>query len=72
MRAKSATVEAMDNWFNNCLEPTLETLGVMNKPHCIFNVDESGFPLGGRPSHVLVWRGTKSVHTVIGGSGGKT
>ena len=69
VRAKSATVAMIDDWFESCLKPTLTELGLTEKPHCIYNVDETGFPLSGRPSHVLVKRGSKSVHTVIGGSG---
>ena len=57
VRAKSATVAMVDDWFNNHLHQTLLALDLLEKPQCIFNVDETGFPLSGRPSHVLVRRG---------------
>lgn len=55
--------------FKKCLEPTLDKLGLREKPQCIFNVDESGFPLSGRPAHVICKRGVKSPQCIIGGSG---
>lgn len=69
VRAKAATVQLIDDWFDNCLQPALTALNLTEKPQCIFNVDETGFSLSGRPNHVLVKRGSKSVHSVIGGSG---
>ena len=51
------------------MKPTLDNLGLHDKPHCIFNVDESGFPLSGWPSHILTKRGMKSPQAIIGGSG---
>ncbi len=69
IRARSATPEVINHWFLECLKPTLDHLGLVNKPHCIFNVDESGFPLSGRPAHIICKRGIKSPQAIIGGSG---
>ena len=71
VRAKAATPEVIDRWFNQCLKPTLDTLKIGDKPKCIYNVDESGFPLSGRPAHVICKRGMKSLQSIIGGSGRK-
>ena len=65
-RATAETSSRINHWFTECLKPALE---LSDSPECIFNVDESGFPMSGRPGHVLVRRGTKSLHTTIGGSG---
>lgn len=46
-----------------------DTLGLSDKPQCIFNVDENGFLLSGRPAHVIRKRGMKLPEAVIGGSG---
>ena len=69
VRARAATPEVVNHWFHQCLKPALDSLGLMDKPNCIYNVDESGFPLSGRPAHVICKRGMKSPQTVIGGSG---
>ena len=69
VRAKAATREVVDHWFIECLKPALEKLNLLDKPHLIFNVDESGLPLSGRPNHVLVRRGMKSPQALIGRSG---
>ena len=69
VRAKAATQEVVDHWFLECLKPTLDKLNLTSKPHCIFNVDESGFPISGRPTHVITKRGMKSPQAIIGGSG---
>ena len=69
VKAKAATPEVVNHWFHQCLKPALNSLGLMDKPNCIYNVDESGFPLIGRPAYVICKRGMKSPRTVIGGSG---
>ena len=69
VRAKAATSDVVDHWFFECLQPVLDKLQLQDKPQCIFNVDESGFPLSGRPAHIICKRGTKSPQTIIGGSG---
>ena len=53
VRAKAATSDIVDHWFFQCLKPVLDDLQLHEKPQCIFNVDESGFPLSGRPAHVI-------------------
>ena len=69
VRAKAATPHVINHWFLDCLKPTLDELGLHNKPQCIFNVDESGFPLSGRPAHIICKRGVKYPQAIIGGSG---
>ena len=70
VKAKAATFQCCDDhWFFECLQPVLNKLQLHDKSQCIFNVDESGFPLSGRPAHIICKRGTKSPQTVIGGSG---
>ena len=69
VRAKAATSDVVDHWFFQCLKPVLYDLQLHEKPQCIFNVDESGFPLSGRPAHVICKKGTKSPQAIIGGSG---
>ena len=53
VRSKAATPEVINHWFQQCLKLTLDELGLHDKPQCIFNVDESGFPLSGRPAHIV-------------------
>ncbi len=69
VRAIAATPEVVNHWFMECLKPMLVKLHLEEKPHCVFNVDENGFPLSGRPAHVIVKRGMKSPQAIIGGSG---
>ena len=69
LRAKAATPERVNHWFIECLKPTLDRLGLHDKLQCIYSVDKSGFPLSGRPAHVICNRGIKSPRSVIGGSG---
>ena len=68
-RARAAKPEIVNHWFIECLKPTLDTLGLTEKPWNIYNVDETGFPLSGNPGHILAKRGTKSPQAIIGGSG---
>ena len=64
-RAKAATPEKINHWFNQTLYPVLKQLGLEDHPHQIFNVDESGFPLAGRPGKILAPRGMKSPQSLI-------
>ena len=64
VRAKAATPEVINNWFMECLKSTLVKLNLEDK-----RVDESGFPLSGRPAQVTVKRGMMSPQSIIGGSG---
>jgi hypothetical protein len=69
IRARSATPEVIRHWFVECLRPALDKLQLHGKPNCIFNVDETGFPLSGKPGHIMAKQGTKSPQAFIGGSG---
>ena len=60
VRAESATVGMIHDWFQNCLKPSLESLGLVDKPSSIYNVDESGFLLSGRPGKVIAKRSPDS------------
>ena len=60
VRARAATPEVVNHWFHQCLKPALDSLGLMDKPNCIYNIDESGFPLSDRPAYVICKRGMKS------------
>ncbi len=53
IRAKAATPVVFSHWFDERLKPTLDKLNIGEKPHGVFNVDESGFPLSGRPAHII-------------------
>jgi len=57
-RAKGATLETINGWFK-LLKDVLTKLNIMDKPHSIYNMDESGFldDMGSRV--VVVKRGTK-------------
>ena len=68
-RARMATKENVDDWFLRCLKPQLQSLELLDKPQWIFNVDETGFSLSGKPGKVLAKKGIKSPQSVIGGSG---
>ena len=69
VRAKATTKPVIDHWFNNCLKQSLEDLDLFNKPEQIFNVNESGFPLGWTPKTILAKRGQKSPQALLAGSG---
>ena len=69
VRAIAATPELVNHWFIECLKPALDKYQLHGKPHCILDVDESGFPLSGRLAHIIVTRGMKSPQALIGGSG---
>ena len=43
----------MHHWFTEALKPTLDKLDLAEKPDRVFYVDESGFPLSGKPGMVL-------------------
>ena len=69
VRAQCSRVEIVNHWFIECLKPALDFLKLHNHPERIFNVDEVGFPLSGRPTSVLVKKGMKSPQSLIPGSG---
>ena len=68
-RANAATKANIDHWFLQCLEPVLQNLQLLENPKWIFNVDETGFPLGGKPRKVIAKKGIKSPQSLVGGSG---
>ena len=65
----AATKANIDHWFLQCLEPVLQNLQLLKNPKWIFNVDETGFPLGGKPRKVIAKKGIKSPQSLVGGSG---
>ncbi len=60
VRARASTAEEIKHWFEECLGPVLDSLQLIGKPHRIFNVDESGFPLSWTPQSILTRRGQKT------------
>ena len=69
VRARATTRELVNHWFKDVLEPTLNELGLKNKPKQIYNADESCLPLSGRPDSIICRRGMKSPQHMIAGSG---
>ena len=69
VRARCSKTEIINHWFVECLKPMLDELGLHDHPERVYNVDESGFPLSGRPSCVLARKGIKSPQCIIPGSG---
>jgi len=58
-RAKSATPEAIDIYFKN-LYNTLTTYNLLDKPHLIFNMDETGITPEHRPPNIIAPVGVKA------------
>ena len=46
------------------LEAKLKELGIMDKPECIYNCDETGFICAHGTKKVLCKRGCQSVHSI--------
>ncbi len=46
----------------------LDKYNLLDKPSCIYNCDESGFPLSSRSGKVMAPNGLKSVHRTTSGS----
>ena len=64
VQAIAATPEQVNHWFLQCLKPELDELKLLDNPKFIFNIDETGFPLGGKPVKIVslvtgrwVWKG---------------
>ncbi|XP_053380044.1 jerky protein homolog-like [Mercenaria mercenaria] len=57
-RAKSTTPEAVDKYFNN-LGEIMNKYNLQNKPHLIYNVDETGLQPDHRPPNVIATTGSK-------------
>jgi len=51
-RAKYATPESVDHYFKN-LEETLKKYDLLNKPECIYNLDETGIQPEHRPLNII-------------------
>ena len=66
-RANAVTPENLKNYFD-LLKKTLNNNDIMNCPHRIYNMDESGMPLDHKPSKVVTLRGTKKVHCRTSGN----
>ena len=69
VRAIAVTPEQVNHWFLQCLKPELDELKLLDNPKFIFNVDETGFPLGGKPVKIMAKKGIKSPQSLVGGSG---
>lgn len=63
-RAVSCTPAVFDKWFEDFAE-FLDKYKLLDKPSCIYNCDESGFPLSRK---VLAPTGLKGVHRTTSGS----
>ena len=62
-RAKGCSPEVLDQWFND-FEIFLKEHNLTNKAECIWNADESGFPLQHRTGRVMAPRGAKCVYSL--------
>ena len=62
-RFENATEEIIRGYFD-VLEETLTTHGLKNKPHLIYNCDESALMLNKSAKRVLVPRNSKHCHTI--------
>ena len=67
-RAKSCTPSTMNAWYNG-FEQFLLRHDLLDKPHCIWNCDESGFSLCPKTGKVLAARGTPTVYYNTSGKG---
>jgi hypothetical protein len=57
-RAKSATPEAVENYFTNLVE-VMDKYNLQSKPHLNYNVDETGIQPDQRPPNVIATPGSK-------------
>lgn len=60
-RAKATDYEVLDNYFD-MLKETLESNGIINNASCIYNCDESGFPLSPKCPKVVCEVGTNPTY----------
>jgi len=63
-RATACSAESFNDYMNK-LEAKLKELGIMTKPWCIFNCDESGFVCSHGTKKVLCKRGCHDVHKIV-------
>lgn len=65
VRASACTPQVLDQWFSR-YKQFLMTHNLQNKPQCIWNCDESGFPLCPKTGKVLALKGADTVYNVTG------
>ncbi|KAJ4449181.1 hypothetical protein ANN_00577 [Periplaneta americana] len=59
-RAEGLCKEEVDHYFS-ILKQVLNDYQLFDKPHCIYNMDESGFPLNNRPLKIVSQKGKREV-----------
>ena len=64
-RASACTAEVLDKWFHE-FEQFLLQHDLLDKPNCIWNCDESGFPLCPKSGKVLAPQGARNVYHITG------
>ena len=64
-RALSCTSEAIARWFTD-FEQFVDTHDLKDKPHHIWNADESGFPLSPKSGKVVTCSSSRAVYGVTG------
>lgn len=69
-RAKGMCREEVGSFFD-LLQETLEKNDLMDKPSCIWNMDESGIQLNNKPGKVLASKGSKDVHVLTSAEKGE-
>lgn len=70
-RVKALSREEVGNYFD-LLDSVLTQNNLVNKPSCIFNVDESGLQLNCRAEEVIAEKGSKVVASVSSSERGET
>lgn len=70
-RSQALNRVEVDAYFK-LLEQVLTENDIIDKPNCIFNMDESGLQLNNRPGHVLAKKGSKAVSTITSTEKGET
>ena len=66
VRAIAQDPEVFDNYFD-ILEANMKKNNFIDNPHCIFNCDESGFPLDHKPGKLIALKGMKQVNSTTSG-----
>ena len=66
-RMDAVNTETMQHYFN-LLQNVLEKNGLINAPHQIYNMDESGIPLDPKAINVVAKKGSKKVRVRSTGS----
>ena len=60
-RSSAVSQQALNHYFE-LVKKTLEVNGLVNKPNCIYNMDESGMPLDHKQFKRVTPKGIKKVH----------